>query len=61
MKKPIKTLSFAQRLTLQIGKAAKSPLGDNGDSNGASFPYDFAAYAKAAASCNGKRLVGDWR
>lgn len=58
MKKP---LSYAQRLALLIGKAAKSPLGDNGDSMGACFPYGMEAYVKCAASCKGKKINYDWR
>jgi hypothetical protein len=49
-------LSFRQRLALQVGRAARSPAGDNQDSLGASFPYGFAAYARVAAACKGKKL-----
>jgi hypothetical protein len=27
----------------------------------ATFPYGFEAYARAAATCQGKRLAHDWR
>lgn len=53
--------NFRQRLALQIGKAAKSPFGDNKDSMGASFPYGFERYAKVASSLQNKRLNWDWR
>lgn len=56
-----KNMTFAQRLRLQMAAAVRSPLGDNKYSPGASFPYGFEAYAKAAASCQGKRLAHDWR
>lgn len=49
------TLTFAQRLRLQVAAAVRSPLGDNKFSPGASFPYGFEAYARAAATCQGKR------
>ena len=54
-------LTFEQRLMLQVRAAVRSPLGDNKFSSGASFPYGFEAYAKAAATCQGKRLAHDWR
>ena len=50
-----KNLSFAQRLTLQVNKAVSSPM------QGVTMPYGFKAYAKAAASCKGKRLSYDMR
>ena len=50
-----KQLSYAQRLTLQVNKAASSPM------QGVTMPYGFKAYAKAAASCKGKRLSYDMR
>lgn len=50
-----KQLSFAQRLALQVNKAASSPM------QGVTMPYGFSAYAKAAASCKGKRITYDWR
>ena len=50
-----KQLSFAQRLALQVHKAASSPM------QGVTMPYGFAAYAKAAAGCKGKRLSYDMR
>ena len=52
MKKP---LSFAQRLALQTHKAVSSPM------QGVTMPYGFKAYAKAAASCKGKRISYDMR
>lgn len=54
-------MTFAQRLHLQVAAAVRSPLGDNKFSPGATFPYGFEAYAKAAATCQGKRLAHDWR
>ena len=54
-------LTFAQRLALQVFAAVRSPMGDNKNSTGARFPYGFAAYAKAAATCQGRRLAHDWR
>lgn len=51
-------LTYRQRLALQVGRAAKSPAGDNKDSNGASFPYGFERYASVAAKCIGRKLVG---
>jgi hypothetical protein len=50
-----KQLSFAQRLALQVNRAVSSPL------QGVTMPYGFAAYAKAASSCIGKRLSYDMR
>ena len=50
-----KNLSFAQRLALQVHKAASSPM------QGVTMPYGFKAYAKAAASCKGKRITYDMR
>ena len=50
-----KQLSFAQRLALQVNKAVSSPM------QGVTMPYGFAAYARAAAACKGKRIVYDWR
>ena len=44
-------MSYAQRLNLLVYRAVGRP------DTGASFPYGFAAYAKAAASCKGKRLA----
>lgn len=52
MKKP---LTFAQRLALYTHKAVSSPM------QGVTMPYGFAAYAKAAARCKGKRLSYDMR
>lgn len=49
-------LTYRQRLALQVGRAAKSPAGDNEDSNGASFPYGFERYASVAAKCIGRKL-----
>lgn len=43
-------MSYSQRLNLQVFRAVGRP------DQGASFPYGFEAYAKAAASCKGKRL-----
>jgi hypothetical protein len=54
-------MTFAQRLALQVYAAVRSPMGDNKNSTGARFPYGFAAYAKAAATCQGRRLAHDWR
>ena len=45
-----KNLSFAQRMALQVHKSVSSPM------QGVTMPYGFKAYAKAAASCKGKRL-----
>lgn len=44
-------MSYSQRLALLVHSAVGRPEA------GAAFPYGFAAYAKAAASCNGKRLA----
>lgn len=44
-------MSYSQRLALQVFRAVGRP------DAGASFPYGFDAYAKAAASCKGKRLA----
>ena len=44
-------MSYSQRLALQVFRAVGRP------DAGASFPYGFEAYAKAAATCKGKRLV----
>lgn len=44
-------MSYAQRLNLQVFRAVGRP------DAGASFPYGFEAYAKAAAACKGKRLA----
>ena len=49
-----KQLSFAQRLVLQVHSATTM-------TKDTSFPHGFEAYAKAAASCHGKKLVRDWR
>ena len=43
-------MSYAQRLNLLVYRAVGRP------DHGAAFPYGFEAYAKAAASCKGKRL-----
>ena len=43
-------MSYSQRLNLLVYRAVGRP------DQGASFPYGFAAYAKAAATCKGKRL-----
>lgn len=50
MKKP---LTFAQRLTLQVHSASTKMAG-------VTMPYGFAAYAKAAAKCKGKKLTHNW-
>ena len=50
-----KNLSFAQRLALQVHKSVSSPM------QGVTMPYGFKAYAKAAASCKGKRISYDMR
>ena len=50
-----KQLSFAQRLALQVHNAVSSPM------QRVTMPYGFKAYAKAAASCKGKRLSYDMR
>lgn len=50
-----KQLSFAQRLALQVHRSVSSPM------QGVTMPYGFKAYAKAAASCKGKRLSYDMR
>jgi hypothetical protein len=42
--------TFRQRLTRQVHAAVSSP------EHGVQFPYDFAAYAKCAAGCMGKKL-----
>lgn len=52
MKKP---LTYKQRLALMVNAAVSSMEG------GVSFPYDFAAYAKASAATQNKRLSYDWR
>ena len=52
MKKP---LTFAQRLALQVHKSVSSPM------QCVTMPYGFSAYAKAAASCTGKRITYDMR
>ena len=44
-------MSYSQRLALQVFRAVGRP------DAGAAFPYGFEAYAKAAASCKGKRLA----
>ena len=44
-------MSYSQRLSLLVYRAVGRP------DAGASFPYGFAAYAKAAATCKGKRLA----
>ena len=44
-------MSYSQRLALLVYRAVGRP------DTGAAFPYGFEAYAKAAASCNGKRLA----
>lgn len=44
--------TYKQRLTKQVFAATDSRLGINS----AQFPYGFEAYAKAAASCKGKKL-----
>ena len=43
-------MSYSQRLALLVYRAVGRP------DAGAAFPYGFEAYAKAAASCKGKRL-----
>jgi hypothetical protein len=45
-------MTYKQRLTTQVFAATDSRLG----SNSAQFPYGFAAYAKVAAKCVGKKL-----
>lgn len=52
----VRKMTYRQRLALQVGRAAVSPLGDNKDSNGASFPYGFERYASVAAKCIGRKL-----
>ena len=44
-------MSYSQRLSLMVHRAVGRP------DAGAAFPYGFAAYAKAAAACKGKRLA----
>ena len=44
-------MSYSQRLALQVFRAVGRP------DHGAAFPYGFEAYAKAAATCKGKRLT----
>ena len=44
-------MNYSQRLALQVFRAVGRP------DAGASFPYGFEAYAKAAATCKGKRLA----
>ena len=44
-------MSYSQRLNLLVYRAVGRP------DAGASFPYGFAAYAKVAATCKGKRLA----
>ena len=44
-------MNYAQCLSLQVFRAVGRP------DQGAAFPYGFEAYAKAAASCKGKRLA----
>ena len=44
-------MSYSQRLALLVHRAVGRP------DQGASFPYGFEAYAKAAATCKGKRLA----
>ena len=44
-------MSYSQRLALLVHRAVGRP------DTGAAFPYGFAAYAKAAAACKGKRLA----
>lgn len=44
-------MSYSQRLSLLVHRAVGRP------DAGANFPYGFKAYAKAAASCKGKRLA----
>ena len=44
-------MSYSQRLSLLVYRAVGRP------DAGATFPYGFAAYAKAAVSCQGKRLA----
>ena len=44
-------MSYAQRLSLLVHRAVGRP------DQGAQFPYGFEAYAKAAATCKGKRLA----
>ena len=43
-------MSYSQRLALLVHRAVGR------QDAGASFPYGFEAYAKAAAKCKGKRL-----
>ena len=49
-----KNLTFAQRLALQVYSATTM-------TKGVTTPYGFEAYVKVAASCNGRKLVRDWR
>ena len=44
-------MSYSQRLSLLVYRAVGRP------DHGAAFPYGFEAYAKAAASCQGKRVA----
>ena len=44
-------MSYSQRLALLVYRAVGRP------DAGAAFPYGFEAYAKAAATCKGKRLA----
>lgn len=45
-------LSYAQRLSLQVHSAVSSRM----DGKNVQFPYGFEAYARAAASCRGRKL-----
>lgn len=49
-----KNLTFAQRLALQVHSASTM-------TKGVTMPYGFEAYAKVAASCQGRKLTRDWR
>ena len=49
----MKSLTFKQRLALAVHSSPKA--------NSVTMPYGFEAYAKAAAKCNNRRLVHDWR
>lgn len=45
-------MSYKQQLIRQVFSATDSRM----DSKNVSFPYGFEAYAKAAASCKGRKL-----
>ena len=47
--------TYKQILARQVHAAVSSP------EVGVTYPYGFAAYAKCAAGCMGKKLNRDWR